>query len=66
MRHQEPELHEVLKPGVGSQLKAWVGLSPGTWVQVLGCGFKSHSELHGFSLTDEEVKTREDERREVK
>ena len=35
MRHQEPELHEVLRPGVWSQLK--------------DCGFKSQSELLSFS-----------------
>ena len=43
-----------------------MGSSPETWVQVLGRGFESQSELHGFSLTDEEVKSQEDERREVK
>ena len=35
MRHQEPELLEVLRSGVWSQLK--------------DCGFKSQSELHSFS-----------------
>ena len=36
MRHQEPELHWVLKPGMWSQLEDsgfWLGLSPSIWVQ---------------------------------
>lgn len=38
MRHQEPELHEVLKPGVGSPVKSLGGFESRDVGSSLGCG----------------------------
>ena len=65
MRHQEPELHWVLKLGVWSQLEDhgfWPGSSPSTWVEVTSwvAQFQFHhsfitlsspSTLHFFLLS---------------
>ena len=49
MRHQEPELHKVEKPGVLSQLEDWVLAG----FESQPRGFKSESEVHGFTSTAE-------------